>query len=61
MLTVNVATSGNLVIQVLLEQCAFQVWSWSIFDSETSFRLLMVQDHRVQVGLYGKGPYGPVP
>ena len=31
-----------------LEQCAFQIWSWSIFDLENYFRLLMVQ-----------GPYGP--
>ena len=31
---------------MLLEQCAFQMWSWSIFDSENSFRLLMVQDHK---------------
>ena len=32
---------------MLMEQCAFQVWSWSIFDLLCSSRLLMVQDHMV--------------
>ena len=30
-----------------LMQCAFQIWTWSIFDLEYSFRLLMVQHHMV--------------
>ena len=33
------------ICYMLLEQCAFQIWSWSIFDLEYSSRLLMVQDH----------------
>ena len=33
------------IANMLMEQCAFQIWSWSIFDLENSFRLLMVQDH----------------
>ena len=32
---------------MLLEQCAFQIWSWSIFDLKYSSRLSMVQDHTV--------------
>ena len=32
---------------MFLEQCAFQIWSWSIFDLQNSFRLWMVQDHKV--------------
>ena len=27
------------IANMLLEQCAFQIWSWSIFDLENSFRL----------------------
>ena len=30
-----------------LEQCAFQIWPWNIFDLQNSFSLLMVQDHMV--------------
>ena len=30
-----------------LEQYAFQLWSWSIFDFKNSSRLLMVQNHMV--------------
>ena len=47
---------GNM----LLEQSAFQIWSWSIFDLENSFRLLMVRDH-FGPGAYGPGAYGPGP
>ena len=32
---------------MLLEQCGFQILSWSIFDLEYSSRLLLVQDHKV--------------
>ena len=32
---------------LLLEQYAFQIWSWSIFNLECSSRLLMVQNHKV--------------
>ena len=35
------------VCYMLLEQYAFQIWSWSIFSLEYSSRLLMVQDHKV--------------
>ena len=35
------------VANMLLEQCAFQIWPWSIFDSDNSFRLWMVQDLKV--------------
>ena len=34
------------IANMLLEQCAFQIWSWSIFDLENSFILLMVLDHK---------------
>ena len=27
------------IANMLLEQCAFQIWSWSIFDLENFFRL----------------------
>ena len=33
------------VCYILLEQYAFQIWSWSIFNLKYSPRLLMVQDH----------------
>ena len=33
------------LLYMLLEQCAFQIWFWNIFDLEYSSRLLMVQDH----------------
>ena len=32
------------VCYVLLEECAFQIWSWLLFDLECSSRSLMVQD-----------------
>ena len=32
------------VCYMFLEQCAFQIWSWLIFDLECSSRSLMVQD-----------------
>ena len=32
---------------MLLEQYAFQTWSWSIFNLKYSSRLLMVQDHKI--------------
>ena len=35
------------IANMLLEQCAFQIWSWIIFDLENSFRLWMIQDHKV--------------
>ena len=35
------------VCYMLLEQYAFQIWSWSIFNLEYFSRLLMVQDHKV--------------
>ena len=35
------------IAHMLLEYCAFQIWSWTTFDVENSFRLLMVQDHMV--------------
>ena len=37
------------VCYMLLEQYAFQIWSWSIFNLECSSRLLMVQNHKVLV------------
>ena len=37
---------------MLLEQCAFQIWSWSISDLQNSFRLWMVQDHYPIPGPY---------
>ena len=41
---------------MFLEQCAFQIWSWSIFDSGNSSRLLMVQGHMVLEHKHGPGP-----
>ena len=38
---------------LLLEQCAFQIWSWSIFDLKNSFRLSNGP------GQYGPGPLSP--
>ena len=35
---------------------AFQMWSWSIFDLENSFRLLMVQHHTVLFLDHKSGP-----
>ena len=37
----------HIIANMLLEQCAFQIRSWSIFDLQHSVRLLMVQDHMV--------------
>ena len=48
------------VCYMLLEQYAFQVWSWSIFNLEYSSRLLMVRDHKVLM-VQNLGPYGPWP
>ena len=42
-------TAPEDVCYMLLEQYAFQIWSWSIFDLEYSSRLLMVQDHMCTV------------
>ena len=44
--------STSIVLQecianMLLEQCTFQIWFWSIFNLRHSSRLLMVQDHMV--------------
>ena len=41
------AYCSRIIAKMLLEQCAFQIWSLSIFDLENSFRLWMVQDHKV--------------
>ena len=51
---------GAYVCYMLLEQCTFQIWSWSsvLFKygpREYSSRLLMVQ---YGPGAYGPGPYG---
>ena len=41
---------------MLLEQYAFQIWSWSIFDLQYSSRLLMVHlDHMSSQNLKKKG------
>ena len=40
------STLQEHIANMLLEQYAFQIWSWSIFNLENSFRLLMVQDHK---------------
>ena len=40
-------TAYRSMFAMLLEQYAFQIWSWSIFDLENSLRLWMVEDHKV--------------
>ena len=35
------------IANMLLEQYAFQIWCWSLFDLEGSSRLLITQDHMV--------------
>ena len=40
-------TAYRSMFAMLLEQYAFQIWSWSIFDLENSLRLWMVEDHMV--------------
>ena len=35
------------VCNMVLEQYAFQIWSWNIFNLEYSSRLSMIQDHMV--------------
>ena len=57
------------VCYMLLVQCWFQIWPWSIFDLEYSSRLLKVQDHMVQDHIirpkshksYHSTWYSPVP
>ena len=41
------APGAGCFSNMLLERYAFQIWSWSIFDLENSFRLLMIQNHKV--------------
>ena len=40
-------TAPGVCLLYALEQYAFQMWSWSICNLENSWRLLMVQDHKV--------------
>ena len=39
-------TAPGAYSNMLLEQSAFPTWSWSIFDLENFFRLLMVKDRK---------------
>ena len=43
----EINTAPGAYRNLFLEQCWFQIWSWSIFDLEYSSTLLMVQDHKV--------------